>query len=136
MRLRAQLVLVKPIDAGSGVSYGWTWTAPTDTVVGLVPLGYADGIPRHGGNVAEVAVRGTRAPVRGRVCMDQLVVELGRGSRAEPGDEVTVFGTGEDGGPTAADWAEACETIGYEIVTRIGARVPRRHLHPTPAERA
>jgi alanine racemase len=134
MRLRAQLALVKDIEAGTGVSYGWTWTAPEDTVVGLVPLGYADGVPRHAGNVAEVAVGGRRAPVRGRICMDQLVVELGPGSRAEPGDEVTLFGTGDDV-PTAADWAEVCGTIGYEIVTRVGARVPRRHLHPTPEER-
>ncbi len=134
MRLRAQLALVKPIGAGTGVSYGWTWTAPTDTVVGLVPLGYADGIPRHAGNVAEVAVGGRRAPVRGRICMDQLVVELGPGSGSEPGDEVTLFGTGDDGAPTAADWAEACRTIGYEIVTRIGARVPRVHLDVTPQD--
>ena len=134
MRLRAQLALVKEIEAGTGVSYGWTWTAPADTVVGLVPLGYADGIPRHAGNAAEVQVGGRRAPVRGRVCMDQLVVDLGSGSRAEPGDEVTLFGAG-DGAPTAADWAEACGTIGYEIVTRIGARVPRRHLNATPETR-
>ena len=133
MRLRAQLALVKRIDAGTGVSYGWTWTAPADTVVGLVPLGYADGVPRHAGNVAEVAVRGERAPVRGRICMDQLVVELGPGSRAEPGDEVTLFGAAGDG-PTAAGWAEVCGTIGYEIVTRVGARVPRHHLHATPPD--
>lgn len=133
MRLRAQLALVKPIDAGTGVSYGWTWTAPQDTVVGLVPLGYADGVPRHAGNVAEVAVGGRRVPVRGRICMDQHVVELGPGSTAEAGDEVTLFGAGPDV-PTAADWAEACGTIGYEIVTRVGARVPRRHLHPSPAD--
>ena len=139
MRLRAQLVRVKRIDAGVGVSYGWTWTAPAPTVVGLVPLGYADGVPRHAGNVAEVWVTGRRAPVRGRICMDQLVVELGPGSTAGPGDEVTLFGgyaePGDaepgDGAPTAADWAGVCGTIGYEIVTRIGARVPRRHLHPT-----
>jgi len=130
MRLRAQLALVKRIPAGAGVSYGWTWTAPEDTVVGLVPLGYGDGVPRHAGNVAEVAVRGRRAPVRGRICMDQLVVELGPGSRAEPGDEVTLFGAGPDV-PTAADWAAVCGTIGYEVVTRIGARVPRRYLNAT-----
>jgi alanine racemase len=134
MRLRAQLALVKHIPAGAGVSYGWTWTAPEPTVVGLVPLGYADGIPRHAGNVAEAAVGGRRAPVRGRICMDQFVVELGPGSRAEPGDEVTLFGDAGAAGdvPTAADWAEVCGTIGYEIVTRIGARVPRHHLHVTP----
>lgn len=134
MRLRAQLVQVKRIDAGTGVSYGWTWTAPQDTVVGLVPLGYADGVPRHAGNAAEVAVGGRRAPVRGRICMDQLVVELGAGSRVEAGDEVTLFGA-DEGAPSAADWAEACGTIGYEIVTRVGARVPRHHRNATPRDR-
>ena len=128
MRLRAQLALVKRIAAGSGVSYGWTWIAPTDTVVGLVPLGYADGVPRHAGNVAEVAVGGRRVPVRGRICMDQHVVELGPDAPEEPGDEVTLFGAGPDV-PTAAEWAEACGTIGYEIVTRIGGRVPRVYRH-------
>jgi alanine racemase len=128
MRLRAQLALVKPIAAGTGVSYGWTWTAPQDTVVGLVPLGYADGVPRHAGNVVEVAVAGRRVPVRGRICMDQLVVELGPGAREQPGDEVVLFGAGPDV-PTANEWGEACGTIGYEVVTRIGPRVPRRHLH-------
>ena len=124
MRLRAQLALVKRIAAGTGVSYGWTWTAPTETVVGLVPLGYADGIPRHAGNAAELAVGGRRVPVRGRICMDQLVVELGPGAHEEPGDEVTLFGAGPDV-PTANDWGAACGTIGYEIVTRLGGRVPR-----------
>jgi alanine racemase len=99
-----------------------------------VPLGYADGVPRHAGNAAEVEVGSRRVPVRGRICMDQFVVELGPGSGAEPGDEVTLFGAG-DAAPTAADWAEACGTIGYEVVTRIGARVPRHHLHATPQDR-
>ena len=125
MSLRSQLVNVKSIAAGAGVSYGWTWTAPRSTVVGLVPLGYGDGIPRHAGNRAEVGWAGGRAPVRGRVCMDQFVVELGPGASADPGAEVVLFGSGADGEPTAAEWAEWCGTIGYEIVTRIGARVPR-----------
>ena len=127
MRLRAQLVNVKRIEAGAGVSYGWTWTADTATVVGLVPLGYADGIPRHASSKAEVTWRGGRAPVRGRVCMDQFVVELGPGARAEPGDEVVLFGSGLEE-PRAEDWATWADTIGYEIVTRVGARVCRRYL--------
>lgn len=127
MRLRAQLVNVKQIEAGAGVSYGWTWTAPAATTVGLVPLGYADGIPRHASSKAEVAWSGGRAPVRGRVCMDQFVVELGPGAVAEPGDEVVLFGSGRDGEPRAEDWAVWSDTIGYEIVTRVGARVPRHH---------
>jgi alanine racemase len=128
MRLRAQLVNVKQIAAGASVSYGWTWTAEMPTTVGLVPLGYGDGIPRHAGNRASVW-SGGRLPVRGRICMDQFVVELGAGSVAQPGDEVIVFGPGDHGEPTAAEWAAWCDTIGYEIVTRIGIRVPRRYLN-------
>jgi alanine racemase len=131
MRLRAQLVNVKQISAGAGVSYGWTWTAPAATTVGLVPLGYGDGIPRHAGNRASVGWSGIRVPVRGRICMDQFVVELGAGLLAQPGEDVIVFGPGDQGEPTAADWATWCDTIGYEIVTRIGTRVPRRYLNPS-----
>jgi alanine racemase len=129
MRLRAQLVNVKRISEGAGVSYGWTWTAQAPTTVGLVPLGYGDGIPRHAGNRALVGWSGTRVPIRGRICMDQFVVELGAGRVAEPGDDVIVFGPGDQGEPTAGEWAAWCDTIGYEIVTRIGTRVPRRYLH-------
>jgi alanine racemase len=128
MRLRAQLAGVKLIHPGAGVSYGSTWVAPTDTRVGLVPLGYADGIPRHAGNRGQVQVGRRRVPVRGRICMDQFVVELGPDAADEVGDEIVLFGPGSDGEPTAADWAQWCETIGYEIVTRIGTRVPRVHL--------
>jgi alanine racemase len=129
MRLRAQLVNVKQIPAGASVSYGWTWTTQTPTTVGLVPLGYGDGIPRHAGNRAWVSWSGSRVPVRGRICMDQFVVELGNGRVGQPGDDIVVFGPGDHGEPTAADWASWCDTIGYEIVTRIGIRVPRRYLH-------
>jgi alanine racemase len=129
MRLRSQLVNVKQISAGAGVSYGLTWTAEAATTVGLVPLGYGDGIPRHASNRAWVGWSGTRVPVRGRICMDQFVVELGAGKVAEPGEEVVLFGPGDRGEPTAAEWAAWCDTIGYEIVTRIGSRVPRRYLH-------
>ncbi|SDT01024.1 alanine racemase [Microlunatus soli] len=126
MTLRAQLAAVKPIAAGEGVSYGHTWTADTDTVVGLVPLGYGDGIPVAASNRAEVQVGGRRAPIRGRVCMDQFVVDLGPGATEAMGDEVIIF-SGRDRGPTAEDWADVCGTIGYEIVTRIGVRVPREY---------
>lgn len=128
MRLRAQLANVKRIEAGSGVSYGHQWIADRATTVGLVPLGYADGVPRHASNVAEVGLAGTRVPLRGRVCMDQFVVDLGPDTTARIGDEVTLFGSGESGEPTAEAWAEVCGTIGYEIVTRIGVRVPRVYI--------
>ena len=132
MRLRAQLVNVKRIPAGIGVSYGWTWIAPEPTTVGLVPLGYGDGIPRHAGNRAWVGCSATRVPVRGRICMDQFVVDLGAGNLAQAGEEVIVFGPGDHGEPTATDWAAWCDTIGYEIVTRIGVRVPRHYLNASP----
>jgi alanine racemase len=132
MTLRAQLINLKRLGAGSGVSYGWTWIAPEPTGVGLVPLGYADGIPRHAGNTASVGWRGGWAPVRGRICMDQFVIEL-RQLDGEVGDEVIIFGPGDSGEPTAEDWARWCGTIGYEIVTRIGTRVPRVLINSTNA---
>jgi len=124
MTLTARLANVKRVPGGQGVSYGHTYTTPGETVLGLVPLGYADGIPRGASNVGPVAVRGRRHTVAGRVCMDQFVLDLGPDSTARPGDEVLVFGA-DPSGPSAQDWADATGTISYEIVTRIGARVPR-----------
>jgi alanine racemase len=128
MTARARLAMVKQVGAGAGVSYGHTWVAGHDTTLGLVPVGYGEGVPRAAGNRAEAWVGGVRRPVRGRICMDQLVVELDPPGAAARGDEVVLFGTGLDGGPTAQDWAEACATISYEIVTRIGGRMARRHI--------
>ena len=127
MTVTAPLALAKRIPAGAGVSYGLTWTATDETRLGLVPLGYGDGVPRHAGNTAEVWVGGRRRPIRGRICMDQFVVDLG-GDEARPGDEVVLFGTGAGGEPTADDWARACGTIHYEIVTRMGGRLLRRYV--------
>jgi alanine racemase len=126
MTARASLALTKQIHAGDGVSYGHTWIADTDTTVGLVPAGYGDGIPRHASNAAHVLVDGKQRVMRGRVCMDQFVVDLG-GDRPEPGSDVVIFGPGTGGEPTAQDWAEAAGTISYEIVTRIGGRLTRRY---------
>jgi alanine racemase len=97
--------------------------------VGLVPVGYADGIPRAASGRAEVQVRGVRCPVIGRIAMDQFVIELGdRLSDVRAGDDVVVFGNESGGAPTADDWAVASDSIGYEIVTRVSSRVPRRYL--------
>jgi alanine racemase len=127
MTARATLALVKDIEPGGAVSYGRTWVADGPTTLGLVPVGYGDGLPRVGGNHAEVQVAGRRRMVRGRISMDQLVVDLG-GEDPGAGADVTIFGTGEQGEPTATDWAEACGTISYEIVTRIGGRFTRRYV--------
>jgi alanine racemase len=127
MTLAADLVHVKRVPAGSGVSYGHIYTTERETTLGLVPLGYADGVPRAGGNLAPVRAAGRTRSVAGRVCMDQFVLDLGDDDVAV-GDEVVLFGPGDDGGPTAQDWAEATGTISYEIVTRVGPRVPRVYL--------
>jgi alanine racemase len=129
MTVTAPLALTKHLDAGASVSYGHTWTAPQETRVGLVPLGYGDGVPRRAGNTAEVWAGGKRRPIRGRICMDQFVVDLGGSDvGTAAGDEVVLFGPGTSGEPTADDWARACGTIHYEIVTRMGGRLHRRYL--------
>jgi alanine racemase len=127
MTVCATLAQTKPLAAGASVSYGHTWTAETDTTVGLVPVGYGDGVPRHASNVAQVLVDGKRRAIRGRVCMDQFVVDLG-GDLPAAGDGVVLFGPGDNGEPTAQDWAEASGTISYEIVTRVGGRMTRRYV--------
>jgi alanine racemase len=127
MTARARLVLTKRVPAGASVSYGHTWTALRDSTLGLVPVGYGDGVPRHASSKAPVLAAGAWRRIAGRVCMDQFVVDLGD-DEATPGDEVVLFGTGEHGEPTAQDWADACGTISYEIVTRIGGRMPRRSV--------
>ena len=127
MTARTRLALVKRVPAGASVSYGHTWTAERDTTLGLVPVGYGDGVPRHASSTSHVLAAGAQRQIAGRVCMDQLVVDLG-GDTAEAGDPVVLFGDGRDGAPTAQDWAEACGTISYEIVTRIGGRFVRRHV--------
>ena len=125
MRLKAKLHLVKAVKAGVSVGYGGTAITKSDTKLGVVTLGYADGVPRNANNLAGVFVDGKRAPLIGRVSMDQFVVDLGINSSAKTGDEVIVFGDGSSGEYTADEWAEASGTINYEIVTRIGSRVPR-----------
>jgi alanine racemase len=126
MTLRGQVALVKRVKAGQGVSYGHTYITPSDTRLALVPLGYGDGVPRHASSRGEVLLRGRRHRIAGRVCMDQFVLDVGD-APAEAGDDVVLFGDAERGEPTAHDWADAAETIGYEIVTRIGPRVPRTY---------
>ncbi|MFF5855993.1 alanine racemase [Streptomyces sp. NPDC012751] len=127
MTLSASLALVKQVPGGQGVSYGHHYVTPGATTLGLVPVGYADGIPRHASGTGPVLVDGKWRTVAGRVAMDQFVVDLG-GDEPPVGTEAVLFGPGDRGEPTAEDWARACGTIAYEIVTRIGARVPRVHV--------
>jgi alanine racemase len=127
MTLRAAAALVKRVRAGEGVSYGHDYTTTRETTLVLVPLGYADGVPRHATNVGPVWINGARFTVSGRVCMDQIVIDVGDLPVAA-GDEVVLFGPGTRGEPTAQDWADAIGTIHYEIVTRVGPRVRRTYV--------
>lgn len=127
MTARAQIALVKGIAAGSGVSYGHTYLTDTDTNVALVPVGYGDGVLRYASSRVSVWVAGKQRPLIGRVCMDQFVLDLGEDT-VVPGEPAVLFGNGDHGEPTATDWAIACETINYEIVTRIGGRFTRRYV--------
>lgn len=122
MSVTSQIILVKDVLAGQGVSYGHQYVTPFPTTLGLVSAGYADGVFRAGGSVAEVSVRGRRYVIAGRVCMDQFVIDLGPATDVCVGDEVTLVGPS---GPTAADWAAAVGTIDYEIVCRFGGLRPK-----------
>lgn len=138
MTLKAQLTQVKKVKAGQTVSYGGTWVAETDTWLALVPLGYGDGIPRHASNAGPVRVYTPNTSIDthvvGRVCMDQFVIDLGPADQAPAtvGDWAVLFGNphrvSTKGCPTADDWAQASGTINYEIVTRLGTRVPRAYV--------
>ncbi|MFD0353218.1 alanine racemase [Streptomyces sp. NPDC127110] len=127
MTLKASLALVKTVPAGHGVSYGHHYVTESETHLALVPAGYADGIPRNASGRGPVLVAGKVRRAAGRIAMDQFVVDLGE-DLAEAGDEAVIFGDAERGEPTAEDWAQAAGTIAYEIVTRIGGRVPRVYL--------
>ncbi|MDC2955363.1 alanine racemase [Streptomyces gilvifuscus] len=128
MTLSANLALVKHVPGGHGVSYGHHYVTSGRTTLGLVPLGYADGIPRHASGNGPVLVGGKWRTVAGRIAMDQFVVDLG-GDEPPVGAEAVLFGPGDRGEPTAEDWAQAAGTIAYEIVTRIGTRVPRVYVN-------
>ncbi|KRB38594.1 alanine racemase [Microbacterium sp. Root180] len=127
MTLRAAVAAVRRVPAGQGVSYGYDYRTPHDTTLALVPVGYADGVPRQASGAGPVTIGGRRLAVAGRIAMDQFVVDVGD-APVSIGDEVVLFGDPTLGAPAADDWASAAGTINYEIVTRIGPRVPRRQV--------
>ena len=124
MCAEATVVQTKRVAAGEGVSYGYLYKTTRETTLALIPVGYAEGIPRNATGKAEVCINGKRYPILSRIAMDQFVVDVGDAS-VSPGDRVVIFG---DCGPTADDLAEAAETINYEIVTRIGGRFVREFI--------
>ena len=121
MTFRTRVALVKRVPAGEGVSYGHEWTTPRPATLALLPVGYADGVPRRLGGRLEVLLAGRRRQVVGRVCMDQVVVDCGD-DRVEEGERAILFGPGDDGEPTAQEWADALGTIHYEVVTAMSDR--------------
>nr|WP_255657837.1 alanine racemase [Aeromicrobium sp. Leaf350] len=128
MSLRARLAAVKRVPAGQGVSYGYRHVTQRETTLGLVPIGYGEGVHRAATGRASAFFAGRRVPVVGTICMDQMVVDLGD-LPARRGDVVTLFGPGTAGEPTAVDWAVASGTIAYEVVTGLGGRIQLVHTH-------
>lgn len=124
MTLVGRLAQAKRVPAGQGASYAHAYVTSSPATLGLVPIGYADGIPRRSSNVGPVLAAGRLRTVAGRMCMDQFVLDLGDDD-VSAGDEVILFGPGSGGEPTADDWAAACDTIAYEIVSCVGPRIPR-----------
>jgi alanine racemase len=124
MELAGPVAAVRRVPPGAGVSYGFTHHTERETTLALVPLGYADGVPRAASNRAEVSIGGRRYPVVGRIAMDQFLVDVGD-DQVVVGDRVVLWGDGASGAPSAEDWAAWADTINYEIVTRVGPRVPR-----------
>ncbi|MEN3612724.1 alanine racemase [Plantactinospora sp. ZYX-F-223] len=133
MTLRSRVILTRQVAAGTGISYGHDYVTAAPTTLALVPVGYADGIPRAAAGAAQVWIAGRRCRVAGRVTMDQIVVDVGD-LPVRTGDEVLIFGPGEQGEPTVVEWAGWAGTNPHEIFTGIGSRVGRRYL-PVRAER-
>ena len=131
LSLRSEITFVRAVDAGDGVSYGMRHVFDHPARVAVVPLGYADGVPRDLGLCGgEVLVGGRRHPIRGVVTMDQLIIEV-TGSEVEPGDEVVLIGVQGDEAVTAQEWARLTGTIPYEIVCGFSARLPRTYRGAT-----
>ncbi len=133
MTLRGRLVQVKRVPAATGVSYAHRYITDREMTLGLLPLGYNEGIPRHATNKGWLFLRGKRFRIAGTVNMNQIILELGD-ELAEAGDEVVLFGPGDRGEPTAQEWADLLGTLSYEIVTRFTGKVPRTYSGVTAAE--
>ena len=127
LSLRSYVADVKRFAAGAGAGYGRTWRAPADTWVGVLPLGYGDGVRRGLSNNAEILVRGRRRPLVGTVSMDNLTIDLGPETDVEPGDEAVLIGAQGEETILAEEVAGRLDTINYEVTCGISARVPREN---------
>lgn len=125
MTLKTEVAYVKNLKAGASVSYGRTFVAEKDMKIATVPIGYADGYIRQNAESGYMLVNGKKAKIVGRICMDQTMLDVTDIADVHTGDEVIVFGSGENGAPTADSIAENTDTINYEVVCLVGKRVPR-----------
>ena len=128
MALRSHVSYVKTLPAGTPISYGCTYVTEKNSVIATVMAGYADGVPRLLSNCGQVIIRGVKAPIVGRVCMDQFMVDVSHIPGVCAGDTVTIFGTDGEATITADEVAEKARTIGYELVCGIAPRVPRVYM--------
>lgn len=129
MEFKTRITYIKKVPAGSSISYGCTYTTPQETYIATIPVGYADGYSRALSNKADVLIGGKRYRVVGRVCMDQIMVDLGPECSAQIGDEVVLFGKQLGAEITATELADLTDTINYEILCDISPRVPRVYLY-------
>jgi alanine racemase len=129
MQFKTKIVFIKHIEAGHAISYGCTYVTKQDTYLATLPVGYADGYNRGLSNKGFVLIGGQRRPVVGRVCMDQIIVDLGPNLNAAVGDEAILFGRQDGAEITATEIADLLGTINYEIVCAVGSRVPRVYLN-------
>lgn len=129
MTLKSVISMIKTVNAGECISYGRTYTADRAITAATVPVGYADGYPRALSNHGYVMIRGKRAPIIGRVCMDQMIVDISGIDGLKTGDEVLLFGSDDNGVFPVEDFAALCGTINYETVCIIGKRVTRVFVH-------
>lgn len=127
MRFLTRVAYIKEVPSGYGISYGHTFVTTRSTRVATLPVGYGDGYSRHLSNRGVVSIKGSLAPVIGRVCMDQIMVDVTDLPEVRPGDEVILFGRKEDG-VTADTLANLADTINYEIVSMVSDRVPRHYI--------
>ncbi|MCQ2545576.1 MAG: alanine racemase, partial [Clostridia bacterium] len=129
MSVKANIVHLKKVPAGTTISYGRKWTATRDSLIATIPLGYADGYPRPFSSQAEVIVNGVKAPITGNICMDQCMIDVTNVPYVRLGDEVTVMGKDGIYEISADDIAKATGTINYEIACAFGQRLPKVYVY-------
>lgn len=128
LSLKSHIIQVKKVDSGIGVGYGSTYITKNETIIATIPVGYGDGYPRKLSNKGYVLIKGQRAPVIGRVCMDQIMVDITLLNDIKKGDEVTLIGVDEKECITVEELAQLADTFNYEFICDLGKRIPRVYI--------